>query len=48
MGLAVAAGVLDVTANVTFLLATQEGLSIVAVIAAVSGGHGGAGHRRHP
>ena len=45
-----AAGVLDVTANVTFLLATQQGLlTIVAVIAAaLSGGDRAAGHRRHP
>jgi drug/metabolite transporter (DMT)-like permease len=36
LGLAMAAGVLDVTANVTFLLATQEVLlSIVAVIASL-------------
>ena len=39
-------GALDVTANVTFLLATQRGLvSVVAVIAvAVPGRHGAAGH----
>ena len=36
LGLAVAAGVLDVTANVTFLLATQRGLlAVVAVIASL-------------
>jgi len=35
-GLAVAAGLLDVTANVTFLLATQRGLlAVVAVIASL-------------
>jgi len=36
LGLAVAAGVLDVTANVMFLMATQRGLlSVVAVIASL-------------